>query len=1358
MNNKVTNYKGWRKNGGMSFAAKNNIVTSQYSNAALQSVTNAFGVADTEVLAATNLNLLTNNIRGAAKISFVDNSFQNTAYTVNQTGNLSVDNVVSMSDVVPLTLSGRSSGVYVDDRFTVSAETFIQDLTVANITASGNMSLTGSISISSDITGNGSCNISSSMTIGNNITIGEDISIGGNSNVASNQNIGKDLNIGNNVNIGNNTNIGNNLNISGHLNLGINAHIVNDAFIGGNLRINKDLLLSGILDVFGNVVFHSELIVERINTQTTHSSPLTIGGILNALQNVYCFSELNVERAVTFNGTLSVNSETTLSENLHVLGNTVLNTAVVENNLLCTTLGASGNNNPPINLISNLSRPLDDLTVSAGHSSNVPKTLSLNAYNVTIDAINNATISGQEIILNGNVFTNSLTTRTNNPNHNLEVFANLYLPLYDVTCKDLNVLSNTTIAETLHVLGNSTLETVLCSSIGATNSSINLLSNLSRPLDDLHITAGQSTQVPKTLSLNAYNCSILTNNDALISGNNILLHGSVYANGSVFANSFTTYNDVSGNINIMSNLVLPSSKSITCGSIFCNLQNTNKILLGTTTSNSTIPQILLQNANSGIALQGGLSNNQDYFNLKFLTGGTDIMTMNNTGNASNNILYVNSNITASGSLSVAGSLSIGGNFSTSGNLALTGSFTISSSTMNLFSVTPSSGVVIINSDLNMLNYNISCRNIYADNLYRGPSHGVFTNATIELDSNGFICNVLSGSAVSSGSSGYSSITQNSSGTINVSNNLTVSGNITVGSNKVILDNSGNITATGNIQCANLQLTGLTVSGSITVGSLHIPTNQYGENLLSVDGTIRINNGWFLVLYNGVSIFTVTDNDIWIYKQLNVGTSIATANSSFYGNVNINGTTTAAGRMIIKDASNNFVITQDQSGNITATGNITCNTLTANNLFKDTTRTSSHTYTNANVTVNSSGYITGLANGTTYSSITQNSNGNISISSNLSVTGAITSTADITSLRSITSYVGNGGGSSLSFYSSLPTDTGSTAGLGVCWNDQTGRGDVNLIGMGQGGYGGLVFSAAKSGNGITQLASFFPPIDGGITFNSIPQCSTATTGTNSTSMATTAFVYNSLINPNNTLYCSNLNGNNGTITLGSNLWSGNQNLTIQAGSYGDQHSTANRASIYLQSTNTNLNGSDHVYIEAPTITLTGTTNVSGTLSANTITNLFKDTTRASSYTYTNANITVNAAGYITGLANGSSSSSSGSYSSITQNSNGNISISSELSTNNIRTTGRIRIISESGGNTYALTANYYGIVIESGGLTIGNFTNDTIVRLDTDSNATNPMLNVYGDLSIHNGGAKLLVDGIQLSNINFFLNIKGCVKI
>lgn len=143
----------------------------------------------------------------------------------------------------------------------------------------------------------------------------------------------------------------------------------------------------------------------------------------------------------------------------------------------------------------------------------------------------------------------------------------------------------------------------------------------------------------------------------------------------------------------------------------------------------------------------------------------------------------------------------------------------------------------------------------------------------------------------------------------------------------------------------------------------------------------------------------------------------------------------------------------------------------------------------------------------YSSMSQDGSGNITMTNNLTVDKNISGGSVTTSSVSY-------GSGNLSMFSDWPSSgTGSNIGLGLYWDYFSGTGEVDLLGIGQGGAGGFSFFSSNSAGGPVNLANFFPSGAGGITFaeslpltfKTLPTAPTASSSDNSTSLATTAFV-------------------------------------------------------------------------------------------------------------------------------------------------------------------------------------------------------------------------------------------------------------
>jgi hypothetical protein len=109
----------FRKYGGMSFAAKNNIVKSDFSSNTNQFITASLGDANSQIYCKGHLNLDGNSLLGTKAIFFEeDDTQQNTAYTVNQTGILHVNTLKPLDPFGQLTLFGNENGINITDKIT----------------------------------------------------------------------------------------------------------------------------------------------------------------------------------------------------------------------------------------------------------------------------------------------------------------------------------------------------------------------------------------------------------------------------------------------------------------------------------------------------------------------------------------------------------------------------------------------------------------------------------------------------------------------------------------------------------------------------------------------------------------------------------------------------------------------------------------------------------------------------------------------------------------------------------------------------------------------------------------------------------------------------------------------------------------------------------------------------------------------------------------------------------------------------------------------------------------------------------------------------------------------------------------
>jgi hypothetical protein len=108
----------------MSFAAKNNIVKSEYSSNTNHCITDSLGDANSQIYCKGHLNLDGNSLLGTKSVFFEeDDTEQTTAYTVNQTGILHVNTLKPLDPFGQLTLFGNQNGVNITDTVTFPGQT-----------------------------------------------------------------------------------------------------------------------------------------------------------------------------------------------------------------------------------------------------------------------------------------------------------------------------------------------------------------------------------------------------------------------------------------------------------------------------------------------------------------------------------------------------------------------------------------------------------------------------------------------------------------------------------------------------------------------------------------------------------------------------------------------------------------------------------------------------------------------------------------------------------------------------------------------------------------------------------------------------------------------------------------------------------------------------------------------------------------------------------------------------------------------------------------------------------------------------------------------------------------------------------
>lgn len=111
----------FKKYGGMAFAPKNNITKSLYATSSNQQITDTMGEENSQLISKSHINMTGSSLLDVQAVFFTNQTHQNTAFDVNQTGVLHV-NLVKPLPLTnsPLYLSGENNGVIVNDSLTIT--------------------------------------------------------------------------------------------------------------------------------------------------------------------------------------------------------------------------------------------------------------------------------------------------------------------------------------------------------------------------------------------------------------------------------------------------------------------------------------------------------------------------------------------------------------------------------------------------------------------------------------------------------------------------------------------------------------------------------------------------------------------------------------------------------------------------------------------------------------------------------------------------------------------------------------------------------------------------------------------------------------------------------------------------------------------------------------------------------------------------------------------------------------------------------------------------------------------------------------------------------------------------------------
>jgi carbonic anhydrase/acetyltransferase-like protein (isoleucine patch superfamily) len=174
-----------------------------------------------------------------------------------------------------------------------------------------------------------------------NIYVAKNATVYGNANISNNANISGTIYVGgistmaSNLNVLGNATVNNAATVQGVL------YVAGNSTLASNLNVSKNTTLQGTLTVANNTTISSNLTVVG---NTTINNSATVQGVLNVLGNTILSSNLNVLRNANLSKQLFV------GETLYVVGNATMATNLIASNAFITTLSVSGNTTMSNNL------------------------------------------------------------------------------------------------------------------------------------------------------------------------------------------------------------------------------------------------------------------------------------------------------------------------------------------------------------------------------------------------------------------------------------------------------------------------------------------------------------------------------------------------------------------------------------------------------------------------------------------------------------------------------------------------------------------------------------------------------------------------------------------------------------------------------------------------------------------------------------------------------------------------------------------------------------------------------------------------------------------------------------------------
>ena len=237
--------------------------------------------------------------------------------TLNSTGDASVGGQLNVTSIANL---GNNLNVSGDASVVGKLDVTKSVAVTQNATVGGTLTATGASTLNSSLTVAGAATLSNNLSVvgtsnlavlnvSEDATLSKKLDVTGDTKLRKNLNVNGISNLSNLLNVSGATTINNTLNVSGLSSLGGNVDVggkltvdpmgLDTSIFGGKVTMDKDLVVSGNLDVTGTSSFGAKV--------SAHSAEITNG--------------LTVNGASVFNGSLTANSDVNFNQNVTVGGN-----------------------------------------------------------------------------------------------------------------------------------------------------------------------------------------------------------------------------------------------------------------------------------------------------------------------------------------------------------------------------------------------------------------------------------------------------------------------------------------------------------------------------------------------------------------------------------------------------------------------------------------------------------------------------------------------------------------------------------------------------------------------------------------------------------------------------------------------------------------------------------------------------------------------------------------------------------------------------------------------------------------------------------------------------------------------------